>query len=167
MPPSEDCFLPAHGFSDLSISFSNQVSFLFLSFFSVLSPTFFSFQILESLVVAGEHAKVALERMLASNQISSYNRETIKLTLSVIDDSCKDLKQAASSVCLLSSSHVHNHSIVHQLSSNLVLKKNPVHKSIISKLSNDLNTFVSAHLPGRQRLSVAIGISKIFKSQKP
>ena len=166
MPPSEDCFLPAHGFNDLSINFSNQVSFSLPALLLPL-PHLLSFQVLESLVVAGMHAKVALEKMLASNQISRYNRETIKLTLSVIDDSCKDLKQAASSVCLLPSSHVHNLSIAHQLSSNLVLKKNPVHKSMISKLSNDLNTFVSAHLPGRQRLSVAIGISKFIKSQKP
>ena len=110
---------------------------------------------------------LSLESLLQNNQISRFNRETIKLTFSTIEDSCKDLKQAASSVCLLDVSHVHTQSSKQQLSSNLVSKSHSFHRSMIYNLSNSLSNYVSAHLPGRKRLSVAIGISSFVKSQKP
>ena len=119
------------------------------------------------MIVAGEHAKFSLEKILKDNQVSSYNRETIKLTVSSIDESCYNLKQAAASICLLSDSHVHNQSSAYQVASNRVLREPTNRRSMISNLSLALDNYVSAHLPGRQRLSVAIGISKFVKSQKP
>ena len=111
------------------------------------------------------HANQVTDQMLQTKHISGYNRETLKLTMSLINDSVNQLRQASYSICSLSS---HTHSFSNQSTvNNLILRNFLPQKSMLVNLTSSLNNFIKAHLPGRKRLSVAIGISSFVKSQKP
>ena len=40
----------------------------------------------------------------------------------------------------------------------------PSHKQWLSSVTHELNSFIKSQLPGRQRLSVAIGVAKMIKN---
>ena len=41
----------------------------------------------------------------------------------------------------------------------------PSHKQWLSSVTHELNSFIKSQLPGRQRLSVAIGVAKMIKNE--
>ena len=87
------------------------------------------------------------------------------MTSSLIDDSMEQLKQASSSICSIFSNS-HNISTSHAKDrSNLIVKDFPLQRSLLSNLTKNLNGFVKAHLPGRKRLSVAIGLARFVDDQ--
>ena len=104
--------------------------------------------------------------MLRTKQISVYNKETLKLTLSLVKDAGEQLKHLSFSLCSLTPS---NPSRLNQsVYDNLILRDTPLRSETgMSNLKICLNNFITAHLPGRQHLSVAVGVAKFVKSQKP
>ena len=135
---------------------------------SPLPPFFlwpFSPQIFETLLLTGMHAKQATHSFLTTKHILGSNMDTLRMTSSLIDDSMEQLKQASSSICSIFSNSPNISTSHAKDRSNLIVKDFPLQRSLLSNLTKNLNGFVKAHLPGRKRLSVAIGLARFVDDQ--
>lgn len=111
------------------------------------------------------HAKQATHSFLTSKHILGSNMNTLRMTSSLIDDSMEQLRQVSSSICSIFSNSLNISTSHAKDRSNLIIKDFPLQRSLLSNLTKNLNSFVKAHLPGRKRLSVAIGLARFVDDQ--
>ena len=107
----------------------------------------------------GELAIQATTNEFKDKKLSRYNQATLEMTKSQIVTSMNNLKSEAMLVCDLEAGQnvTFNYSYA---SSEL-----PSHRQWLSSVTQELNSFIKSGLPGRQRLSVAIGIARMIKKQ--
>ena len=102
----------------------------------------------------GELAIQATIKGFKNKKLSRYNQATLEMSKSQIEASMNNLKSEALMICNLEvdMNVTFNYSYV---SSEL-----PSHKQWLSSVTHELNSFIKSQLPGRQRLSVAIGVAR-------
>ena len=107
----------------------------------------------------GELAIQATIKGFKNKKLSRYNQATLEMSKSQIEASMNNLKSEALMICNLEVdlNVTFNYSYV---SSEL-----PSHKQWLSSVTHELNSFIKSQLPGRQRLSVAIGVAKMIKNE--
>ena len=140
---------------------SLQLTFTFQIRFHIFPPlnTLFHiiFQIFPSLISMGEFAIQATDNFFKNRILSNDNKAIIEMSKSQILDSMKNLRSEAMSICYLEESP--NVTFNHSLASQDL----PSHRQWLSEVTDVLSSFVQSSLPGRERLSVAIGIAKMVK----
>ena len=107
----------------------------------------------------GELAIQTNENFFKGKKLSRYNEVIIELSKSQIRGAIDNLKSEALLLCNLEATP--NVTFNYSLASPDL----PSHRQWLSSVTQDLSSFIKRGLPGRERLSVAIGIAKMVKKE--
>ena len=107
----------------------------------------------------GELAIRATENFFKGKKTSRFNEVIINLSKTQIKSSIDYLKSEAILLCNLDASP--NVTLNYSLASPVL----PSHRQWLSNVTRDLSSFIKSGMPGRERLSVAIGIAKMVKKE--
>ena len=112
----------------------------------------------------GELSVKAASYALNVKKLSRYNQIILNMAGKQIQKSLDEINTESGLLCSITTGPetMLNYSI-YQSSSDW---KMPSHRYWLSNLTNNLNAFIKNNLPGRERLSVAIGISKMINNNQ-
>ena len=112
----------------------------------------------------GELSVKAASYALNVKKLSRYNQIILNMAEKQIQKSLDEINTESGLLCSITTGPetMLNYSI-YQSSSDW---KMPSHRYWLSNLTNNLNAFIKNNLPGRERLSVAIGISKMIHNNQ-
>ena len=112
----------------------------------------------------GELSIKAATGALRVKKLSRYNQIILNMAEKQIQNSLGELKTESGLLCSITTGPetMRNYSL-YQFQSD---QKMPSHRSWLSNLTSNLNDFMRSNLPGRERLAVAIGVSKMIQNKQ-